>query len=58
MKARITARAALALGLRSLARDAVRFGRERRALISETRREARRGCAPSAAVLILLLLAL
>lgn len=40
MKCRLTAHAALALGLRSIARDAPRFGRERRALFAQARQDA------------------
>ncbi len=56
MKARLTARAALALGWRSLARDAVRFGRERRALFLGVRKDAKQGSRASTILLLCLML--
>lgn len=56
MKCRLTARAALALGLRSIARDALRFGRESRALFAQARQDAGQGSRVSTALLLCLVL--
>ncbi|MDV2987658.1 UNVERIFIED_CONTAM: hypothetical protein Q9R58_25460 [Methylobacteriaceae bacterium AG10] len=56
MKCRLTARAALALGLRPIARDALRFGRERRSLFAQVQQDARQGSRVSIALLLCLAL--
>lgn len=56
MKARLTARAALVLGMRSLARDALRFGRASRALFVQARKDAGQGSRVSTALLVCLML--
>lgn len=57
MKAQLTARAALALGWRSLARDAARFGHERRDLFAVAQQDAARGSSTATLLLICLVLA-
>lgn len=56
MKARLTARAALALGMRSIARDALRFGRASRSLFVQARKGAGQGSRVSTALLVCLML--
>jgi hypothetical protein len=56
VKCRLTARAALAFGLRSIARDALKFGRERRALFARAQKDAGQGSRVSTALLLCLVL--
>lgn len=56
MKARLTARAALILGMHSLARDALRFGRASRRLFVQARKDAGQGSRVSTALLVCLML--
>ncbi|MCP1551667.1 MULTISPECIES: hypothetical protein [Methylorubrum] len=56
MKARLTARAALAFGMRSLARDALRLGRASRRLFVQARKDAGQGSRVSTALLVCLML--